>query len=389
MKKHSLKKVAMFYAVTCLLMIQACGAAEEEIIGLCGREPQQMQIDITSELSDNVDMNEVCINIPKGAGISTFCVYEDNLYYSLDYIDYLEYEMNVLGEARFRESYNTQIRVHNISTGMDTLLYSYDEDFCVQTTDMQSNGKILVWEHYGIESDSWSIMMIDMNCEENVGELSIDNAEKGRMSTVTLTIDEENLFWYDMIENEAETETNSVVLKRYDFDKKEIYTEQTELYLSSPYEHVSIIDNVCTTYSSINKDVSSILIHDMKTDEKKELQVDGQVCTALSNGEFCVWMGGIDYYDRFEIFIYDLNTNEYKKIESKYVFSYGIVGEYLVLNREDGLWIYDISENKCNNLIKSESTACGYTFQSFSGSLYMEYWKNECETCEFIILQEE
>lgn len=383
MKKHSLKKVAIFYVVTSLLMLQACGNNE---IDLCGVEPQQMQPDITSGWLDGIDMKEVYIDIPKGADISTFCVYGDDLYYSFDYISYFEYEANILRNATFEEKYNTQIRVYNISTGMDTLLYLYDEDFCVQTTDMQSNGEVLVWEHYGVESDSWSIMSLDLQCEGSVEELLIDNAEKGMLSTVTLTIDEENLYWYDIIESEEES--NSVELKRYNFEKEEVYTDQTELRLMTPYEHVSIIGDICTTYSSINADTSGIFIYDMETDEKMELQVDGQVDSALSNGEFCAWMDGLDYYNRFEIFIYDLNTNEYKKMETSYVFSYGIVGEYLVLNREDGLWVYDVLENKCDNLIKSERTACGYTFQSFSGSLCMELLINENEECGIVILQE-
>lgn len=123
-----------------LLFLTAC-AKDPEVVDLSDKDAiQTVEYTESETLSNNIIMEKCSINIPENGSINNFSVYNDTIYYALDY--FLKYD-NPTGEKvipAFDKRDNTQIRAYNMNDKTDTLLYQYEEERCMTVTDIQCNG---------------------------------------------------------------------------------------------------------------------------------------------------------------------------------------------------------------------------------------------------------
>lgn len=371
MKRKKLWSIILFFVV----IISGCSNTKQ--IDISQQDALIQNYEESNEDSSKIKMEEYQMSLPEKANMNTFFVFGNTIYYAVGYNNYFEGATED-SQRIFEKQYNTQIKSVNMETNEEKTLYTYDEQNCVEVTDMQCNGKVLVWEDYGVDSESWSIKMLDLEKEMYVETIETYTQENGDFSTVTLSITDEDLLWYNI--NEEENVMNPNMLWRYNFEEEETSLQKDNLDTASPYEHMNSINGIYTTYQYIDENTSDIQIYDTKKDTNIILRVKGLVSAPICDGKICVWMCGYDYNNRNEIYIYNLKSKEFEKIECKYVFSFGLVNNCLILNREDGLWLYDIIEKKSKCLIQGDGIVCGYTFETFEGNVYMDnYIGNEGE----------
>lgn len=351
------------------------------LVTACSNDTAERKIDLTDEQAvkvigykkadsviNDVKMETFDIDIPYGGQANSFCIYDSTIFYAVDFSNYFDNPTGEKEAVNFEKKYNTQIRAYDLNSKEDILLYQYEEENCVQVTDMQCNGKELVWEDYTIEN-VWNIKKMSL-AEKSVPEdIVFYEAEKGKMTTATLTITSDGLFWYDQVSDKND---NPINLNKYDFVTKEVSIEKSGLALSSPYEHINIVNEICTTYETNNDNTTTIHIYNLKNKKEINLNVTGRVSNPISDGEICVWMKGYDYQDRVNLFVYDISKETTEKIEVSYAFSYGIINSMVLVNQEEGLLCYDVKNKEYGNLIPTENISYGYTFQGQQNNVYTQ-----------------
>lgn len=361
MKKHN----SLFFVFIFLLLITACSKGKVEEVDLTDiKQVTIFDYRKSESIKNNLKMEMFKIKIPNGGQINSFCIYNNTVFYVVDFYNYFENPTGEKPHIDFEKKYNTQIRSFELENNEDLLLYQYDEEKCVQVTDMQCNGKELVWEDY-IDVNSWNIKKMSLS-ENGVAENIFSyEPEKGIMTAITLTITDDGLFWY----NQVGDGVYSIELCRYDFETKKVSIEKAGLSLSYPFEHINILDGIYTTYKTNLNNTTQIYIDNLKNKEELILNVAGNIRNPVSNGEICVWLVFDDYQDGESIFIYDIKGQTMEKVDVPYVLSYGLVGNLLLVNQEDGLYCYDVKNKEYENIIKTE-IPFGYTFQGQQNNIY-------------------
>jgi len=363
MKKH------LKIMILVLIGVFFTGCSSNNIsVDLTGTNQEQtFQYKESDSLSDKFEFENFVIEIPTDGSINTYCVYDDMLYYSLDYSIKYDNSTGENSDINFDRNDNTQIRCYNLKDNTDVLLYQYDEITCIQITDMQCNGSDLVWEDYPIHNtDIWNIKKLDLNDKKNPEDIFSFDMNKGEMNSVTLTITKDNLYWY---EQTKDTE-NAIYLCKYNFKKEIFATEKTDLNLSSPYEHASILNNICATYEVLDDDQSLIHLDFFNKRKNIEIHVKGNVSELICNGKYCIWMQGYDYANRGKMYIYDISNQTYESIVIPNIFSYGIMDNMIIVNQKDGLYCYDIENKLYENLEPNDNISFGYTYQGQQMNIY-------------------
>lgn len=309
-------------------------------------------------------------DVPKNDDISTspFYIYGDTLYYVLDYIPYYE---DPLGEKNlvFNSEHNTQIRSLCLSTGEDQLLYLYQLNTCMDIIEIQCNGNELVWEE-NTSSEGWKIKKLDLNNKQSVEEIVAYQENVGENYSVPLSITQKGLYWSDGLYKRE----HPILIYYYDFKTKEKSIEKENVDLSSPYEHISIIDQNLTYYENSGEN-TVMHIANIISSKQTSLHVLGAVACPISNENMCIWMEGYDANDRCNLFVYNFMNNEFEKIELSYAFSYALVGDYILVNQNEGLYCYDIKDNTYCNLwetAKDEWVAFNFTSLGMENNAFGE-----------------
>lgn len=382
-----MKKSKVVTTVFLILFLAGCSRNLPQDIIVDKEELQTYVYQEEESLGKNIKISECEFPIPEHGQVDTFYVYNNVVYYSVGFSDYLE---NNTGYhfVQFEEKYNTQIRSFDMESKEDSLLYQYKEDMCIAVTDMQCNGTYLVWEDY--KANEWNLQKFSLLSAEEPETIVSRNTvyESGTLSTITPTITEDSLYWYD----QKDESDSPIALYQYEFETRKINIVHSNLDLSSPYTHVSILNDICTYFKKISKDMSTIYIYDLKGEEKASLTVPTNVSNPISNGEICVWLTGEDYYDRKMLYVYDLLEKTYEQIDVSDAFSYGILGDYLIVNRidynqhnYDGIFCYDVKSKTYLPLAGVENAIYGFTLHGLTGNIYASKWVDNKENSQKII----
>lgn len=363
-----MKKKISIAILILTFILTSCSKSEVETINISDSgQVKTYDYQESDFIAEKVKIDDFEINTQSDGNIRTFCIYDDTMYYTLDFLNYFENSTGLKSDIVFEEKYNTQIRSYNLESGNDILLYQYEEEECIEVTDMQCNGKELVWEDYTKEN-TWNIKKMTINSDTLPEDIFSYDAEKGKMDSITLSITADSLFWFDQIDNGDKP----IILNKYDFKSKKITIEKKGLSLSSPYEHVNLTDGVCTTYETNKDDTTIIHVIDVKNKDQLDISEPGSVSSPISNGEFCVWVKGYDSNDRKTLFIYDITRDTLEQIEIPYAFSYGIIKDLILVNQQDGIYCYDVKNKEYKNLIETENISYGYTFQGLNNNIYAQ-----------------
>ena len=349
-----MRKWFVLFIMSLCIAFLLCGCENQEDINTEKNEIGQNQ-NIDYSLVENLPLSKNVLReiadfplscseisgLEKGEAVcNAFCVEKDEVYYALCYGAL--YELEYRG---FDSSHNTQIRVYNMKTQEDKLLYQYNEDFCVDVTDMYCNGEILIWEDYGTSEEMWTIKGLALDEDEKVEVLIEGGMYNNSMSTITPTLTDDAIYWYDVMD----AENGEYALYKYDLSTREISLMQACRNLATPYTHVPIIDEVLTTY--IYQDDTSI-IEICKDADVARIEVPGHIDDARSNGKICAWKTDINGDNLLNV--YDIRRREYIEIDCGYFFSYALYDNYIIVNQENGLYVYDILTKTYSVLKKTD-----------------------------------
>lgn len=289
------------------------------------------------------------------------------IYYGLVYSVPFESATSEEDVPEFVSEYNTQIRSCNMQNGEEEVLYTYNAKHYIEISDMCCNGETLVWEDYNVDDTWWRVQKMELSEPESAEVLFDSNSEGKEFSAVTLSLTENELYWYNMNQENK----HPIELWCYNLETQEKEMKQSALDTTSPYEHMNVVKDNCVTYKEEQDGKTTILVSDEKGRENR-ITVAGEVSNPICDGRYCAWMGGYDYIERDYVMVYDLKEGELQKIDGAYVFSYGLVNECVILNREDGLWAYDLAENTKELLLEGDGVTCCFTTETSDGNLYMD-----------------
>lgn len=363
-------KINFIIIVVCAILLTACSVKDSEMISLMENKNVEISnYEETKSVKNEIVIDFFEIDLPENSSVSTFCVYKDTLYYSVHYIDFFEDPIGNRSEIKFENQYNTQIRAYSLKHKKDELLFQYEEDRCIQVTDLQCNGKELVWEDY-TGNNQWNIKKLSLRNKAQPENIYSYVSKSGEMWTVALTITENNLYWYFTMKNND----SAFILYSYDLDTKEVRIEQADLSLASIYEHVNIVHDVGVTFKALDDGKTMIHLMNLRNKKSEAFQVNCPVSNPVSNGEICVWSKG--YEDRSVLFVYNIKDRSIEKIAASEIFSYGLIDDILLINQKDGIFCYDIKSKEYSILIDKEEGAYGFTFQGFKGNVYAEMFQD-------------
>lgn len=220
----------------------------------------------------------------------------------------------------FEEKYNTQIRVYDIKTDSDELVYQYHEDGCVDISDIIFDGTYLIWEEV---KDDRTVYMLDPTTQTQPQKLDL---ESQAVNPFTL----------------------------------------------------------CGNYDiSLEKGdgTSSITIQNIDNHEKRTLSVKGAVNRPVANEYLCIWTE--ESGDADILYVYDFNEGKLSQIEFSpgRLFSYALLDHYVIANQrressygKEGIYCFDLEEMTYEQLFSSEDDANTFlfTFQGVDHSVYFE-----------------
>ena len=365
-----MKKIYLIFIIT--ILVSACSRNRTEVIELGNAQQVITADDYKSEL-ETIKMSEIELSLHMNGNIGPIYIYNDIVYYSVDFIDYLTDHTGKGPVIEFEDKYNTEIRMYNVKTGENELLYKYNEARPISVSDIQCNGKALVWEDYPL-GEMWRVKLFDLESRDEPVDILSYNIDNGEMFTIVLTITDDSLFWYDMLGGHD----YPINLYRYDLATKKTYKEIENLSLSSPYEHVNIVNGFYTTYRKHSDNTATIYIHKMDSKEKLELHIEGNVSDPISNGEICVWVAGYNSNEREKVFVYNIREDTFIEIEVPYVFSYALVNNDVLINQSyEGLYYYNTNSKKYHIIDGTEGTLYMYTVQGILNNAYAEVMGNE------------
>ena len=272
-----------------------------QLVDLSKRERETIDLLRMKQVNQTFEISERVIKIEGDASVDDYVLAEGKLYYAVSYASYYDelYRKDESAHA-FKNKHNTQIRVYDVATGEDTILYQYEEEYAVGINDMRCQDGCLIWTGT-VEGEE------EMLCEQ----------------TVNLTDGERSY---------------------------ELFSEQ--LYGYDPFvsENPVTIGDVVTEYQHGNR-WSKITV---KSEGKKtEIGTRGLAVTAISNGDICVWNIPTQQNN---IHIYDMINDKYYSMgfESTYTGRFGIYGQWFVIDLPDGLYAYDIPEGYYAKLTNSD-----------------------------------
>lgn len=314
-----------------------------------------IQLDQVQELNfietdvgdEKVKHDLIKIPITANSEISSFCIYNNTMYYSIDYLPYFDDPTGEKGNLSFEDKYNTVIRAYNIADKSDKLIYSYDLDYAIAITNIQCNGDYIVWEDYPrTETNLFcTVKKMKLN-EDSLAETIFSYGDmEGEISNVTLTL------------------TGNCILKL-------------------PNEYYNVINDISITCKK--DDENTIMNISGEKIAPFDLEVVGEVSNPMCNGSFIIWAEGYDAYDRNQLYFYDIKNQITKKIVTPYFFSYAFLGDYVLVNQDNGMYCYDIRTEECFKIWEGDTMEFIFTFQGLQNNTYTEWIADEADYCSVV-----
>lgn len=303
-----------------------------------------------------LEVVKAVIPLADNVSVNAFCCKNNKIYYAVYYLtDYF------IGRES-ADAERTEIRCYDLDKKEDSIVFSYDN--FAEVTDMQCNGEVLVWEDYGA-GDGWEIQQLSLADGGKSTLLKYKDSSQN-FYTITLTLDEDKLYWYD---SDMDNPQN-MNLKYYDLSSQKSGSIKEQLTLKSPYEHVSVVNHQCTVYKNM-QDKSIINSWNTKTKRNTTFAVSGDVYSPIGNENLCIWSRGYGASERNALYYYGRKMDTVKQIELDMFFSYGLIDDIIIVEISDKIFYYDTGR-KVYGLLCDEEGGYGYTFQGSDNCVYFE-----------------
>ncbi|MBQ7942972.1 MAG: hypothetical protein IJ326_02795 [Lachnospiraceae bacterium] len=319
------------------------------------------------DIWSNLRVNVIEFETPINSSCGNFCVYQDKVYYLVDFSDYMTNKTET-DAKEFAPEYNTQVRVYDSESGEDKILYQYHEERCINVTDIRCNGRYVIWEEY--VENTWNIRCLELEILNNPKVIVSSEEGSGGFWSITPNLIEDNLYWYDQNRN------GSTCLKQYNIQSGKTDVVVEECDLASPYEHVAIDEGIITTYRANKIKGYDIVSNEVDTFKQVQyLSCDSTVCKPISDRTRCIWSEGNELQPE-KIYSYVFENEEKEVIEIEDLFSYALLDQYMIVNsygEQEGLYCYDLINKQYGKLeLLDNNTIMLFTFQSSTGDIYCE-----------------
>lgn len=181
------------------------------------------------------------------------------VYYSVEFGDYLLRPKQIgKEEIPFEDKYNTQIRAFCTETKEDNMVYRYSAKECIGVSDIQCNGKELVWEEY--QNDAWNKKLISL---EEIKDGIIQICENSNILNIETDLD---------ASSPTANKQLCIWMKGYDYhERQELYCfdreKQTTYCMPTSYTFAyEVLDDMIL----LNQE-DEIICYNVKTMEKTML----------------------------------------------------------------------------------------------------------------------
>ena len=362
-----MRKYLVFFLLSAFAFLSGCGK-KENLLDFTENEINSTKYVQSNDLSNHIEIVFYDLPCPENAVIGAWCVYNDLIFYAVDYIDYLSDHTGTGTTIAPSEVYHTRILRYDISTKSATDFYITES--IIPISDLCCNGEILLWEEYPKNIEvSWEIkykLLNDSSLEPNI--LLKDGDVDGILSDIIPNLDGNKVYLYD--QTDTDNTAHPILLYYYDITSGKTSLQKTELDLSSPYEQVSILNQWMATYQ-ININNSNIYIENIEHGENKVIRVPTRVCHPVTNGFYCVWKKTYDAELTPGYYLYNdyQKSIDYIQVENN-IFAYTILGDYVILTCSDGIWCYDPEKRQYQCLLDDEDYSNIYISIGEDGNAY-------------------
>lgn len=286
-----IKKCALALAFIFAILLSGCSDEETE-----APKPKYFDLNEVAKYPHTgykeTDITKTCLKVdkydiplPEGAGCGAFCVYGNNVYYSVQYIGLIH-----IG-VEFKEEYNTSIWRYRTDTKENELIYQYDLDYCVDIFDMKCNGNVIVWS----EEDRFKcyrVKYIDLNHVDEPVEIITEG--EGSMSGINTMLAEDSVYWVEEVNGE--------------------------------------------------KGKYSIVIHNTAKGTEEVVEVSEEIEILACNSRFCIGKPDTSYSDC--IYVYNIEYKQMIKMEMEKFYQCVLMDNMVIVSAEAGVTAYNLDKKE-------------------------------------------
>lgn len=310
------------------------------------------------------------INFSEKGNIGSYFIYENYLFYALDYRMYI-----YAGESGDEEDNirTAELFMLNTDTGELRLIHSlYDIDLSFY--DIKYNGRYLLWSE--VSNEEMSVKVIDV--ENNTQELTISGLER---SVTDIKLSDDYIFWTD---KEADATNYSVY--RYDFETKNtVELIKTDSVLGKfDIELSQKIITVCSYDLSGDAINTTVKGYNFEGKLLYNYDVYNDILNASCNSYGVVWKSGkeVFFYDAKSENIYNMGVAD----------TYVLIADYIIMNSSfEGVYSYKLGDVMQKCIIKNPEISMVGLNVDVNGDIFGRRMTQEMYVpngeAEFIILK--
>lgn len=368
-----MKRLYMMLILVTIFVITGCAQQKETILNLQNEKREAETYKETDSLKEQLELQFIEIPVPEHANVSSWTVYDNMVYYGVDYIDYLT-DHEGKGITRSEKDHYTKIISYDIQSEVSETLY--EADSVIAISDVCTNGKQLIWEEYPRQENlSWCVKLLALSEDNSTAETILsDNNTEGELFDIIPNLTAQNIYWYDL----TNTPSHPIHLFRYNLEKKDIAIMKENLDLSSSYEQVSIMDDQICTYAmnAVNNSkylkTGMIYIDNLTQKHNITLSVPTKVIHPIANHNYCIW--GESYEENDRLWAYDFLSKQLQCISLKEIggkFSYTLLDDLIIVPTYNGIWCMDPKSQTYANLVMyGENDSFGHI-----------WYNSDCSAC--------
>ena len=315
----------------------------------CSSSKTELPVENTEENQAMLEINKIQLPLEQDCSVGSYCVDGDTVYYSV-YMSVGDYGANP--DTKFDDSMETEIRSYDTQSATEKLLYKYHAGYQVDANDMGICDGQLYWlDSAGTEEEWFRVVNVSTGKSEELKVLftSEDISESCQM--VTPETDGKVIYFY------AEDDGKISICE---YAQGKLKTVQENVYVNSPYEHLSKWKDTYATAFKIDDGYEIVTIDedgnysDYETvSDVSELQMNDDYMTYLSD----------PYNYRNEVNVICKEEHSMEQIKTDRFFNYGLLGNYLIFNKSDRITAYDILSGEETELLKAEQDSFEWMFR--------------------------
>lgn len=376
MKKYLLTCAALALSV----LLTACSTESVRTYTADDRNVPEKEFSLRQSPDESVSFELLQVPCPPNANVGPFCAYGPDIYYVVDYIDYVTPHTGVSAVDEVTEEYYTQIFHYNTESGDCSCIYTSGGLF--ELNSLSCNAERLIWTEKDCKSEeAWEIKRALLKD----GALSVDTVLKssqseGTYSDVVPSPSGDSLFFYEFTEYDASVPTHPVFLYEFNLETGSLEKFKTELDCASPYEDIPSRVNRITYYRfGLENALNTIYVDELNSGTDYVLETAVDVCNPAANDRYCIWRETYDATPEHFLYYFNFDSGELHYVSmTDSIFSYELIGRFAFLSESDSaIWCLDLEKEEMVPLVTGETYRFGYLGLQEDNTIYAELAHSE------------